>query len=450
MKRALAVGCLVLLAAGSSWAMNTGLGGYVYWNTVHYSTPSTIRDYQLVERLYVSDLWAIGTRTTVDNVPDVNQADYLDYDGLNRNLEIFDPRHEGGTGDILMVAHINHVPASNVGLRDEPWDILRIDLGADVDTPVITRQILCDGKIQPGNEATEWHTVNTRQVLKAPEGWGGRTTSGLSMVITRHLSQHTYHLFDTDGDGKIDNDTTEGSGSIHSGGDTGSAREYEFGPDDALYVSGRVPGYSDPAIRRVWMNGSATPTLETYYKPADPARAFIDNITNVTGYMGLAIRPSTDCDVDAPIVYYGCRTTVAGVQRVSIVAFQDLDDDNVITSADLMQIVWRNGMVGLDLGSTYCDHSSSVGDIERDPVSNSLFFNNSWGQLYILALSDNGFLATDYVKGPGAVAPNPKVTSTSGFELDMNPLVVPEPTTLLLVGTGLLAGLRGLRHRRRK
>ncbi|HUV38266.1 MAG TPA: PEP-CTERM sorting domain-containing protein, partial [Planctomycetota bacterium] len=120
------------------------------------------------------------------------------------------------------------------------------------------------------------------------------------------------------------------------------------------------------------------------------------------------------------------------------------------TSADLMQIVWRNGMVGLDLGSTYCDHSSSVGDIEWDPVSNSLFFNNSWGQLYILALSDNGFLATDYVKGPGAVAPNPKVTSTSGFELDMNPLVVPEPTTLLLVGTGLLAGLRGLRHRRRK
>jgi hypothetical protein len=155
-----------------------------------------------------------------------------------------------------------------------------------------------------------------------------------------------------------------------------------------------------------------------------------------------------------------------------IYALQDRTGDNIITwgTADIITKVWQNGQNGITISDKLQDGNGTAiasqmagEDIEfvmnPDNHVRTLIWNTFAGEMWALNLADN-CLAGDPL-GTGkrlfVVHQSPTVSTIgpsgqySGFEIDMNPsAAIPEPGTLLLLGTGALGALGWMRRRRMK
>jgi len=104
MKKPWVVGGVVVLclaAAGSAQAMNATMGGYIYRNSVRASNWQNGQIYDVqVMRTTLNDDWTFANpKEMTDNIVDTNTSSFYFNNGLYNNLEILNPRHEGGDGD---------------------------------------------------------------------------------------------------------------------------------------------------------------------------------------------------------------------------------------------------------------------------------------------------------------------------------------------------------------
>ncbi len=300
----------------------------------------------------------------------------------------------------------------------------------------------------------------------APNNLGGKNSHGLAYLQT-DWDYGTRYLFDADGNGRIDNDSTASAGpeAIYmSGGDFGG--KPSWGPDNALYRTGGVP--SGVGLNRQYIDpttGTAS-AVKSYANLTSLQAAYpwIRDDQELGGavypyILGMTLGPSHTEGVAAPIVYLGTMTTTLdeanpeiSSTKISILAVQDMDGDNEILAGgpDVVSLVWRSSQWGVSMSwDYYHNEDASMNDIRYDPVSQSIVMTNAWGEFAVISLDNTtglnaiggiqfGGIQSGYLGGGHTLA------------LDPTPFVseIPEPATLLLVGTGALGVFGYIRRRR--
>ncbi len=454
------------------WGVTAGPGGYVYWSTHNGPMPwyRAIVEYNLrrvtlnaswdnatvpetFDKFVASSTLPVGTGATGDRYR-------FDYYFGQSGLEVLDPRDQGGLGRVIRANIANDTPGGpyptgNAHDADQPWDIVL----ADPANPGASHQsLLCDGKIP---STTEWDTQGLLFTLVAPKSWTSGLAPGTLALVTvgRVGTTQTAQTgkvcfaWDANHNGVIDNTPSEGA---FVG--TGARPSDVEASSNALWVSSNKEYLANPrgggSVERWTKNGDGTFSKSVFFdyaaKGADP--------NNPVGYSaggaGIAVGSG-----DSPIVYLlgHNQTAIAGNtanNNLAIFALRDGDGDNVVNYADpldLVKQVWESGQAGVTVPGIMVDTGQDL-ELWTDPNTGKrmLFFNTYDGALFTLELSDNGLQAIDGKKVLTEMrVPGQGNNYRSGFELDLNPVAaVPEPMTLLLVGTGLLASM-GIARRRR-
>jgi len=423
MKKALLVLGLVALFAGPALAITGGYGGYIYWSATD-TTSGAMSKYIMWQGEIDTGFVKVGAPVNFDNVAHNNT--YVSWTAMQRrnNLEVFDPREDGGQGTLLQPAITNNTPPSSgyTGASyNVPWDIIKVDPSGPTQTNI------CDGRINVGGA---WHTQWFGKALTAPDPWlQGTTSNGLSLATTTGIwSLYANALYDTNGDTTIDNTTNEGKRLlyVYSGS---TPLDVEMGDDGALYYS------TSNSVKRMWVDATGVGHEETILT--------VGGALNPVGFnsdgMGIAVGPGNN-----PIIYLMARDNETQLDTIFALRDSAGDADNLI---DQVEWVWQRGNHGLNNL-----HSANINfygeDVEYwenpDNGDKFLFANGYSGYLFSLELYDNGLRSVDGVQIYGNNE-GPK-WSSGGFELDMNP--IPEPTTLLLLGSGVLGMIGYIRRRR--
>ena len=436
MKRVIvAMGIMVLFAAQAS-ALDAIPGGYVYWNG-RLGNPVT--KLLLVRTELDCNANVVGTpAVNFDNVLNINTYTSWPSTFWGRNVEVLDPRSAGGSGNLLLAAYANLTPPSG-GFTGYAWqapcDTLKIN------PTTLSHTVIVDGAL-PG---ITWDSRQQYTALAAPADWiPGKPSNGLSLALVRGIwSGNVAAVYDTNINGVIDNVSAEGQWFV---ADSTQVADVEFGLDKAIYRAYRAGTYLDPTveIKRTGKAGVTTNYLTHVVADGMGSNSF-------TG--GIAVGPGRPTNA-TPIVYVFTRDNDASLgQRPAIFALQDSNGDNVITlGTDTIAKVWVQGQAGIDTGNS---SSYDMLDLEIfvDPSNGkrTLFFNTYYNNnLYALTLADNGLAVSGNGKAIAAGINQSAMGSDHlGFELDMNAgAAIPEPTTLLLLGTGALGALGWLRRRR--
>lgn len=420
MKRLAMVFALLALFATSASAISSGQGGYVYWSK--YDSGASA--YSLYRMEILADWTVSATPAIFDCVTHLGSGPGDFNIAKRNNLEVLDPRDQGGTGSLLLVANTNNTPA------DDGWGQPR-DIVKEVPSTQ-AKSILCDGKVYyPG-----WTTVDMGKVVAAPANWMSPSNS-ISLAGVTTVAYNVHVLYDTDGSGAIEAVSSEGTKLDLFA----NPIDVEMGGDGHLYVfAGNYN--SDKRIERVSSAGVSS-TLFTIVKdsgdPSNPVKEAAEY-----GRAGACIAVGAGSD---PIVYLMANDAAA---NTAIFALRDGSGDGVVDYAnvlDTVEKVWASGDFGLTVNSGYGQ------DVEfyRNPDTGKQFllFNSYYTSqgMMVVELADNGLMAVaGAMIATGAGLPE---GYGSGFELDMNPAAaVPEPATLLLLGTGALGALGWMRRRR--
>ena len=445
MKRLILSAGVLLVVAGvaatGAQAVDRGPGGYIYWNTVTGSGGGIAKF--LLYRLQIDNASsAVGAPVNFDNV--VQNNTYTSWSTVikNRNVEVYDPRISGGAGTLLLTAITNNTPPSRgytAANYEQPWDVLQIN------PTTLSHTLLCDGRLDCGT----WDSKHLYTALAAPKDWlPGSSSNNLSLVTVRGIwSSNVSYLFDANNNTVIDNTTAEGRMYARSAAPNGDA---EFGPDKALYLSWCAGNPGVARMDRLWLKSTGVQTSN--YFNIDNALDLI-GLSRQTSAVGLAVGPG-NAFCSRPIVYlFAMDNNFAGsITKPAIFALQDVNGDNVVTygSGDVIKEIWRSGQAGITM-SRELDYDSQDIELYVDPdnaARRTLFFNEyNGGRLYALSLVDNGLA----MKGTGKtiLTGGLPVVLGQGFEIDMNPAArIPEPATLLLLGTGALGALGWMRRRR--
>ena len=434
MKRFMAAMGIVMFLATQAPAIDSGPGGTIYFSEGENS--GRINKFQ-IKRLTLNADWTLaGSEVNVDNVL-VNNT-YTTWSGWQRrnSLEILDPTHLGGTGQLIQPAQVDNSPGNSQNY-EVPWDILKINPSDWSHTK------LCNGVYVDSSR-------NTRYLLKAvaaPENWAG-TSNGISLATVRGIwSADAMALYDAGGNGIADDSASE----IKAlGAQTPAAHDAEMGGDGAFYYSAVNTSYLG-SVLRTWVDAGGAPHKTTYYT--------IGGATNPVSLgatlTGLAVGPGAS----NPIVYLMSRDNDgAGNRYISIFALKDGDGDNVVNfnnPNDIVSKVWRRGDFGITPQSSSLEYGGADIEFYRNPGTGDMFLlaNNWYNDWWVVQLADNGLSAVDgkviKMGGDNAIwGPS----NYGGFELDFNYIegTIPEPATLLLFGTGALGVMGWMRRRRMK
>jgi hypothetical protein len=440
MKRIILAIGVILIAAASASAITSGPGGYIYWNKTDTTPGSPITKQLLYRAQFDTTYTQVGGTLNFDNVAVINTYGSWGSAMRHHALEVFDPRAGGGQGTLLVATVVNNTPpvGGYTGFSwQQPWDVIQVNPTTKSHT------LLVDGRLNPGDGT--WDSRQMMVAMTAPKNWvPGTTSNNISIVTVRGIwSGNACYLYDTNNNGQIDNSITEGK--MYSDGNSPMA-DTELGGDKALYASyyTAAGGNTYMTIDRTWVKASGGTT--TKYLDA--------SLTRLTGPfggqsngMGLAVdtRPSA-----SPIVYALTMDNNAGVSHLAIFALQDGSGDNVVTvgnATDKIVEIWQQGQYGV---SSYSDSQYGGEDLEiavKYDGKRTLFFNDYQGNVYALDLADNGLALSGNGKTvlTGAAGPG---GYNMGFELDMN--FIPEPGTMLLIGTGMVSLFGVVRRRRMK
>ena len=470
--RALKVMVTLGLVAGVACATSAGPGGYVYWSSGAGGAGKV-----MLYRAAVDGSWAVvGSVVNFDNVANNNTTNVGPF---NRDVEVLDPRSEGGTGKLLVAADYNDTPyAGSANSGQAAYDIVRVD--PNNPTTVYSRaagNLYTDGKLATSTNTT-WNTVGARLAVPAPQNWLGASGDnssfgGVSMVTEGYSAWYgnLSYIHDQNANGWADcatGNTAEGAviGNASSApAASGQPGDLEFGSDRALYTSYAAASAGPINVKRYWVQNGTTLTSSVYYSHDNHADGLgASYFYGGGGYIGgsfIATGPGytnvNGLTNTNPIVYLFTVDNHPGWSAPAVSAIFAMQDsvngDNVVStlggSPDTFKEIWRSGDAGITINAT---GGYSLWDIELvfSGGKRTLLFmdGNGSGKLYALSLADNG-LAVD---GAGTLVLSGvtgSVVQGQGFEFDANPAAaVPEPATLLLLGTGALGALRYIRRQR--
>ncbi len=454
MKKTLVCALVLALVAGTASALSVGPGGYIY-SSVGYKSGSYWAGSYLY-RTTVNGNWDNTTKAV--NFDTIAPATMLARQtpspttpsGLDK-VEVWDPRAQGGQGDLALVAPV--LPRSgSLGTGQYcPWDVAKID----ADTPanntsfsVAAGNVLMVGSKNGSNSIGE--TSMGRQAVRTPANWSGKTTNDVGIVFFSGNTKQASYRYDANKNGTADNISSEFTQSylvmptLPGTANQTVESDMEMGKDGALYL---CTSYGSPgagtveAILRYTM--SADCLTATRFMTAGGSGNPIGRPYN--GYAsGIAVGGTAN----QAIVYAVCQDNVNSTYTTSIFALVDGNNDGAVdytNSADKVVKIWKSG----DLSLT----QSAIYDIEYYKDDNNtqwLLFSggnaDSRGMysLYAMQLGDNGLSAS----GARLVGAN---LAGQYFELDANPGMsasVPEPASMLLLGTGALAVAGYVRRRR--
>ncbi len=443
MKRFILVAGILALVAGSASAVPGWSGGWIYWD-VQPATDQTGGNFKLY-KMYLNKDFSIGVAASnFDSVPSLAKYNYGAWPNYyNRDLEVLDPRSVGGTGSLVMADRYDDslVSSNEAGNGNTPFDVIRINATTNAVT-------VLDG----GQTGGTGDTKTLFAAVPAPRNWGGVTSNNVSLVLPKSGSlggTGFAYVFDSSGNGVIDNNLTSEKKALVAV--TNNPLDTAFGPDGALYTAALSGGTSSKktTVQRQFWGAGGSAVSQTYLTLTGSSL-----INKDTEGPGIAVGGTQS----SPIVYLtamDCNSLSAIFAcRDDHLAGGALGSDNVITwGVDTVVELWHSGQ---NLGGTTINlgFQGYMEDTEYSDngTAKALLFNTYYAGLFALQLADNGMLATSIkqivadtsvnnpAKAPGG--------SISGFALDMDPSSVPEPATLLLLGTGALGALGWLRRRK--
>ncbi len=473
MKKAIGVVALVLLISGVSYGTGTlnptnGLDVYYLQTTADVS--NNFANFY-VYRAHVDPGWTLASANVlVDNIAAApgypnNGWGMTEIYFNQESPTMFTPKANpftglgtGGAGTLAFLAHVPGQVASGGGGQD-PWAIVNVTPNAGDPGNVANYSMLFKGSIGAGINQN-W---NTNHFLVAPQNLAGKTSNGVSLWMATSDYGASY-LYDADNDGEIDNDTTAGAGAEHLGAG-GYSSTGSWGPDPALYGNGGI-STGKPGVLRTYLKTDGSGGVSADYVDLFSLSSTYTFLNAQSNYMPTpGVWGATHLAVGqghggAPVVYVSTITKMQDEDnaldisdRWSVLAMQDTNGDNVIDAVnDTFKVLWRTGRFGVDIysGRNYGNGDAALSDLRYDSVSQSLVLSNAWGAFVVLALDNTTGLDvtgaikfggdySGYLGGGNRIALDPTAFVMEG---------IPEPATLLLVGTGALGVFGYIRRRR--
>jgi hypothetical protein len=463
MKRAMIVAAvfgLVAMWTVQASAVSVGPGMLLY-SSVGYKTAPTGTSWWTGAKLYRTALdgsWAAtesATNFDTIDVPTILAQMNTQYGSMDR-IEVWDPRDQGGNGDLFMplMAELSRKTGEQSG-----WSVVKIDADTPTNNDAFT-------KGATGNILVQWNrldayasgnTSKMQMALRAPNGFGGQTTTtGINIVTYSETTDgQIVYRYDANGNGWCDNGTTANvEWYAKSGAVPSSPSDMELGLDGAVYVSRAYGAGTSGGVYRTTANGTQMTTRTAFVEcDCTIGGSPLYKTNNGSGGMPIAVGGTAA----TPIVYTACFNDCS---VEAIFALVDGSGDGVVdylNASDKIVQLWKVGDFSITPGFTY----NQIFDMEyyKDDNGVQWLVFNAGGQngtttdplygrvsgLYVLQLGDNGLVATD-----GMVISQSGYLTGRYFELDANPGVeeIPEPATLLLVGTGALGVIGYMRRRK--
>jgi len=422
--------CFVVLFAGVASAVGGGPGGYVYYEAAypHADSGGAIQ-YIEVYQLTLDNGWNVAAGPTALANIQFTDSNFASWSGATYGrgrLEVMDPRDQGGNGIVVVPTIWDDQPANGYG-TDQPWHL------ATLDPSDLSQAKVMEGRIyQSGSNP---NSENLYKFVPMPQDWyPGTTSNGLSFLVNSQF--RVSYMHDENGNGMIDNTTSE----MQYVGSMDQAYDMEYAAgEDAIYYVDKNSSPTRYSIDRCYLDGGNVWRQQLYFDVGGAGNPAADD--QFGGY-GLAVGPGA-----TPVVYYFAKDA-AGL--ANIVALRDTSGDNVITiGVDTAVEIWASGDYGITLSGNYAEDLELY--INPDNGAMTLFGNGYYGVLFALELTDNGLQSVD---GKVVLSDNTAwglLKTGAGFELDMDPVggtVIPEPGTMLLLGTAVLGAIGFVRRRR--